>query len=112
VYTVGLTERFDHPELVMAGVPIPVAGHGLNAVGARIAAGERFSAGQQGIAVAEAHVGLVAVHPVHLAAGLVGVWEDHYNRVPPRPPLEVLQVIPHPTARQPRLDRAFTTLKI
>lgn len=112
VYTVGLTERFGHPELVMAGVPISVAGHALNALGARIAEGERFRAGQKGIAVAEAQVGLVVVHPVHLAAGLVGVWEDHYHRVPPRPALEVLQVVPHPTGGQPRLDQAFTTLDI
>ena len=36
-----------------------------------------------------------SVHPVHLAAGLVGTWEGYYEWRPgPSPALEVVQVIP------------------
>jgi hypothetical protein len=113
VYTIGLTERFGHPELVMAGVPIPVAFHALNAVGARIAVGERLVVGQPDMSVAETQVEVGAVHPVHLANGLVGRWKDHYDRMPgAAPPLEVLQLIPHATDRRLRLDKPHTNLKI
>ena len=113
VYTIGLLERFDHPELVMAGVPIRVAGSALNALGARIAGGERFPAGCSGVRVNEVEAVVGPVHHVHVAAGLVGRWEDHYRDHPAMlERLEVVQVLPVPTGRLPRLDRSYTTLSI
>ena len=113
VYTIGLVERFDHPELVMAGVPIPVAGSALNALGARIAEGERFPPGCSGVRVHEVEVVTGVVHHVHVAAGLVGQWEDHYRDDPAMlQRLEVVQVLPVPIGRLPRLDRSYTTLDI
>ncbi len=113
VYTVGLTERFGHAELVLAGIDLGVAAAALNSMGARIATGERFEAGQVGVVVGEVAVELGEVHPVHLANGLVGVWEAHYaRRRGEPPPLELLQVLPVVGRRLPRLDRASTTLQI
>ncbi len=111
-YTVGLAERFHHPELVMAGVDISAAMRALNALGTMIATGERLRPGRVGVTVAETEVAFGSVHPVHLSAGLVGMWEEYYGRRPgTRPPLEVVQVLPLPGRRLP-LDQPHTTLEI
>jgi len=112
-YTIGLLERFDHPELVMTGVPITVAFNVLNVLGTRIAVGERFEPGTEDIVVGETALRFVAVHGVHLAAGLVGMWQNAYSTDPGMlERLAVVQALVLPVGRQPRLDRAFTTLPI
>lgn len=61
--------------------------------------------------VCEVEVAFGAVHPVHLANGLVGMWQalylDHRDGQPP--PLEVVQVLPLADRRLP-LDVLSTTL--
>ncbi|MEX2294139.1 MAG: DUF4262 domain-containing protein [Acidimicrobiales bacterium] len=110
VYTIGLIERFDHPELVLAGVDISVAMGVLNALGTMIATGERLEPGRSGVSVAEVEVAFGSVHPVHISAGLVGMWQERYARQPGvPPPLEVVQVLPLPGRRLP-LDKPYTTL--
>lgn len=46
-YTIGLFERFKHPELLMYGLPAETLHSVLNAIGRRIADGERFEDGQR-----------------------------------------------------------------
>ena len=111
-YTIGLTERFDHPELVMAGVDISLAMTVLNALGTMVATGEQLSPGRPAVTVGETEVTFGAVHPVHLAAGLVGTWERYYDWRPgAAPPLDVVQVLPLPGRRLP-LDQPHTSLEI
>lgn len=111
VYSIGLSERFGHPELVMAGVPIDAAMAVINALGRRIMAGEDLVDGDR---VQEGETGLEvgAVHPVHIANGLVGQWEEHYWRHPEVAPLELalLQVMPRPVVDRFRLSRPHVTL--
>lgn len=38
-YTIGLAERFGHPELVLAGIAVPAAVTALNALGTMVATG-------------------------------------------------------------------------
>jgi hypothetical protein len=113
VYTIGLTERFGHPELIMAGVDISCASFALNVLGAGIGDGETFTPGLEGVDVDDVPLDFGQVHPVHVASGLVAMWEDHYTHLPGAPPpLEVVQVIPQPSRGQPLLDRPHTNLHL
>src|SRR3546814_15805827 len=71
-YTIGLTERFGHPELVLAGIDISLAMNILNALADRVAGGEQLRPGGPNVTVGETELRLGSVHPVHLASGLVG----------------------------------------
>lgn len=46
-YTVGLTESYGHPELVMVGLSLTAMHQMLNIAGIRVRAGERFEDGQR-----------------------------------------------------------------
>lgn len=79
VYTVGLTERFDHPELVVAACDLQAAHTILDQLVARVEdgaslvdlheitlrGGERYAAG--------------FAHPAQLRAGLLAFWTDLYR---------------------------------
>lgn len=110
-YSIGLLERFGHPELVMAGVPLDAAAAMINALGDRIQAGEDFLEGDR-IREGEVELEVGDVHPVHLTNGLVRQWEEHYGRhrelAPPE--LWVLQVMPVPVVERFRLSRPHVTL--
>jgi hypothetical protein len=112
LYTIGLAERFDHAELVMAGVDLSVAVHALNALGTMVATGEVLHPGRTGVRVGETEVAFGEVHPVHIANGLVAMWHalylDHRQVEPPR--LDVVQVLPLPGRRVP-LDVPHTSLE-
>ena len=111
VYTIGLAERFAHAELVMAGVDISLAMNALNALGTMVATGEVLAPGRPEVRVCETEVAFGTVHPVHIANGLVGMWEALYvdkRQVEP-PSLEVVQVLPLPGRRLP-LDVPYTSL--
>lgn len=111
VYTIGLTERFHHPELVLAGIDVSMAMTALNALGTMVATGEVLRPGRSPVTVCEVEVVLGEVHPVHIANGLVGMWQALYldHRQVEPPPLEVVQVLPLPDRRLP-LDVPHTTL--
>jgi hypothetical protein len=111
VYSIGLTERFGHPELVMAGVPIDAAMAVINALGRRIAAGEDLIDGDH-VREGEIELEVGGIHPVHVANGLVGQWEEHYWRHPEVAPaaLALLQAMPCPVVERFRLSRPHVTL--
>ena len=111
-YTIGLADRYGHPELVLVGVDTSLATNVLNALGTMVATGEELRPGGKDVVVGEMELSFGAVHPVHLAAGLVGRWEAFYEWRPgPSPALEVVQVLPLPGRRFP-LDQPHTTLEI
>lgn len=112
VYTIGLVDRYGHPELVLVGVDISLSMTVLNALGMMVATGEQLRPGGTDVVVGEMELTFGSVHPVHLAAGLVGTWEGYYEwRRGPSPTLEVVQVLPLPGRRFP-LDQPHTTLDI
>lgn len=112
VYTIGLADQYGHPELVLAGVDISLSMNVLNALGTMVGTGEELRPGGEKVVVGEMEVTFGSVLPVHLAAGLVGTWQNYYEWRPgPSPALEVVQVVPLPGRRFP-LDQPHTTLRI
>lgn len=95
VYSIGLIERFDHPELIVTGICcMPCAAQGLNEIGTLIQEGSRFSTGDElagGCPGGTARFG--AVHPSHWTTDRFNAWVNHYG--PQRQTLEpsALQVI-------------------
>jgi hypothetical protein len=76
-----------------------------------VATGEVLRPGRTPVNVCEVDVDFGVVHPVHIANGLVGMWQglylDHRRAEPP--PLELVQVLPLPDRRFP-LDVPHTRL--
>jgi hypothetical protein len=109
VYTVGLMERFNHPELVIASMhEFNAVGGILNTLGERIQLGGRFEAGAQTV-VSGLDVEFVKVHPRQFERDVFNMWFAHYRS--PGPALAGLQVLLpshlfYPdTGPQPRLDQ-------
>ena len=74
-YTIGLLERADHPELIVAGPSVEVGGGLLNRLGKRVLAGGRFQVGDRlNVGRGTARVG--AVHPIQYAIDTFNVWHN------------------------------------
>lgn len=117
-YTIGLTERFRHPELVAAGLAPAEAARLLNA-GARLIAGGGHLRPDEPDAMAIPAAG--EVRPVHhrqLEAGLVAFWVQYYTSLGRHDlPLQALQLCaplladgPGGGVPPPRLDRPVPLL--
>ncbi|MGH9156409.1 MAG: DUF4262 domain-containing protein [Acidimicrobiales bacterium] len=112
-YTVGLVERFGHPELVVASMLNFNANGGLlNLLGNEIQTGRRFGSGLRTM-VGGADLRFTAVHPRQFEHGVFNMWFDHYRAFGAQgPELTALQVVlpstlfcPVHAGPQPRLDR-------
>lgn len=89
-YTVGLS-GFDHPELLVTGMPPEVAGRMLNEYGERVRAGQRLRPGDQRLdPVARKPVELVEVGD-SLRAGLLDA--NGWYGGPDQPPVPALQLV-------------------
>lgn len=77
-YTLGLVDGFDHPELVIAGLPLEDALDPLSALARCVVAGDRidtpFQHGLDGIPI-----GTVPVHERHFERGLMSWWDWYYQ---------------------------------
>lgn len=109
VYTIGLA-RLGHPELVVAGVKMPVATELIDILAQRVIDGVRLQPDTIVEVFGETY-GLGAVHPSRIAAGLCAMWFQHERAYPGSMELQVLQVhIPDEhfcachAGTQPRLD--------
>lgn len=93
LYTVGLSESFGHPELVVVGLKPDAAHEVLEALSLGVLDGHRYAVGE--IAdIGGRRVRFGAVHPAHLSRDLVAAWRGYYRGLGGEPPpLEVLQVI-------------------
>ena len=77
-YTIGLVDNFDHPELVVAGLPLDEAAEVLTALGGCVAGGDRIdSPGQHSLNGIP--IGVVPVHLRHLDSGLMDCWHGYYD---------------------------------
>ncbi|HEY3670042.1 MAG TPA: DUF4262 domain-containing protein [Acidimicrobiia bacterium] len=79
-YTVGLLERFDHPELIVAGPHFEIAGAIINQIGRRIRDGARFEVGDTEVSPAgelfdcDTTLRFGAVHPIQHRLDTFNVW--------------------------------------
>jgi len=93
VYSVGLAGGFGHPELVVMSGQVQQDARLLNELGEMVRSGRRFEVGDA-VPLSGGLVGIGAVHPVHIANGLVAVWQEYYEALgPPVPALRALQVV-------------------
>jgi hypothetical protein len=87
-YTIGLTESYDHPELMVAGLKLDTQSMVIRKIVDSIA-----STGSVDHAFLQSEgVRLVEVHPNHLAGDWFASWSNHYDRVPPDGTF--LQIVP------------------
>lgn len=95
-YTIGLQERYDHPELVMTGrACFHCAGKVLNEIGRRMAAGEKFVVDDHAwLPDGGGEVRFGPVHPNHWLTDTFNAWKAFYrSRRTEAPPREALQLI-------------------
>ena len=102
-YTIGLSDRFDHAELVMVGGELNVSGALLNAIADRIAEGVDIRPGMT-VATTDSHRFEVAtVHPNHFRNGTLAVWDEYYSSLGKSlPPAHAVEIVW--PGRDPRLE--------
>ena len=118
-YTIGLIERFDHPELVVAGLCFKIAARVLNELASRVQHGARLAPGVTTM-IGRVPQRFVSVHPQQFDHGVFNYWFDHYRAFAPSEiDLHALQVIVPRQAlcagrhgRLPRLDRPEPALEL
>ena len=95
VYTVGLTERFDHPELIVTASCSSCGGALLNELAARIKAGERLPVPTvEPIFVRGEPVHVRPVHRLQWHHGWFNMWLNYYAEKPWDPPRrEAVQIV-------------------
>lgn len=75
-YTIGITESWSHPDLVVLEGPLDAQAQIIATL-----AGDVRDFGRVGPDTLESlDVELIPVHESHLATGLVAAWEDHQSR--------------------------------
>jgi hypothetical protein len=94
-YTIGLTELFGHPELVVVGGCDDCATRMLRALEARVSAGERLAAGDGPIDLGLASpVRVGSVDPAHWRTDRFAMWCWYYGEQPwESPPASALQAL-------------------
>ena len=92
-YTIGLTERFGHPELTVAGRCAEHTGRLLNALGRAIQEG-RLDGHDGSVSLDGVGYNLLEVHPGHYEAGTFAMWEFYYRALGWGPPEHrVLEIV-------------------
>lgn len=81
VYSIGLVDKHDHPELVIAGRPIREAARIVESLAMRVTEGVRYKPGETILLGGELLLGVGAVHERHLKDGLLAVWREYYGRL-------------------------------
>ena len=102
-YTVGLSDRFDHPELVLVGAGMERTGTFLNSIATAISEGEPFRAGEVILGRKGEHNHLVDIHRDHFDNGTLNMWMNYYEALGRMPQQRAIEIVP--PGRRPRLDR-------
>jgi Domain of unknown function (DUF4262) len=110
-YTLGLVDSHNHPELVVAGVPLGKAVTVLDQLATSVLDGTRYDTSDRAAAF-NAEIGFAEVRALHIRRGLMDGWIDYYGAAGRRDlDLRVLQVVLPDGTRchehqrsQPRLD--------
>ena len=80
-YTIGLLDQKGHPELVVAGWPLPGAVRVLGEMAESVVAGRRYDVGGPEFSMRGTDLGVVCVHEEHLKRGLMNMWHTYYDGV-------------------------------
>lgn len=75
IYTIGLRDGFDHPELICAGPNVNTCARVLTILSESILEGERYTSGEC-LTVGTTAVRLGAVNPVQYALDTFAVWHE------------------------------------
>ncbi|MPZ68671.1 MAG: DUF4262 domain-containing protein [Actinobacteria bacterium] len=92
-YSIGLAEKFSHPELIVSGVGMGEAAGVLNALGDMVRWGTRLEAGDAKRLPSGEYAYLSPVHPVHFDRGVFATWVDLYEAMGKDPERAALEVI-------------------
>ena len=93
-YTIGLSRRCSHPELVLMGLPTCCAGEVLNQLGTRVEAGDRLDLLPDGETTVEGWpYRVVSVHPKQWGTDLFAAWLNYYGTLGCVPDPAALQVV-------------------
>lgn len=94
-YTVGLSDGFRHPELLMVGAELETMAALLNSFAQAVVDGEeRYAVGDEIVFTEHRSVHVGEVHPVHAESNLLNGWDRYYRSMGhPMPDLEVVQLI-------------------
>jgi hypothetical protein len=87
-YTIGLTESYDHPELMITGLELEMQSSVIRRIVGPI---EKSGTIDQN-ALDDAGITLVEVHPNHLRSDWFGTWSNRYGHTPPAGTF--LQIVP------------------
>jgi hypothetical protein len=79
-YTIGLIKSFDHPELIVVGLPPNDGGAFLNELGERIKAGVVLAAGDE-LDAWDKRWRLAEVHPSHWTTDRFAVWVEYHGTI-------------------------------
>jgi len=94
-YTVGLSEGFGHPEIIVRGASPPMALDLVDQIAELVSAGHQFTPGDtidlDGPVIAR--VGLIDVDLSHVPGGRFDAWFSYYARIGHAPPFSALQVL-------------------
>ncbi|HEV7757607.1 MAG TPA: DUF4262 domain-containing protein [Acidimicrobiales bacterium] len=78
LYTIGLVERHNHPEVSVLGVPVPRAQQLLDIVARRVLAGERLAAGVD-LMVGSRRFHVDELDERVVAGDMLAQWHDYYG---------------------------------
>jgi len=78
VYTIGLIDSKEHPELVVAGYPLDLAIDVVDQLGTAVIAGDRVDPTAR-LAVNGLEIGARSVHERHLRGDLIARWHFYYE---------------------------------
>jgi hypothetical protein len=93
-YTIGLSRRCSHPELVVVGLPSCCAGELLNRLGTRVDTGDRLDVLAGGETTVEGSpYRLVPVHPKQWGTDLFAAWLNYFGTIGSVPDAAALQVV-------------------
>jgi hypothetical protein len=94
-YSIGLTERFDHPELVVTGGCCSACGRQLIAdVASLVTAGDHFDVGDELSLGSRRAVRFAPVHPMQWSTDRFNAWLEHYTSKPWAWPMQcALQIV-------------------
>ena len=79
VYTIGLVDKYDHPEFVVAGRPIGEAARVVEPLAMGVTEGNRYKPGETILLGGELLLGVGKVHERHLRDGLLAAWKAYYE---------------------------------
>ncbi|TML38335.1 MAG: DUF4262 domain-containing protein [Actinobacteria bacterium] len=91
-YTIGLTERFGHPELMIGNIKLGTVAAALNGLGQQVREGTTLRP-YTAARVMGLEFPLVAVHQAHLQGDVFAGWHEMYRWLPSPWPLRVLEVL-------------------